>query len=109
MQETMFSEYFDRCPIIYVSGRTYPVEHKFLPDALALIKEGQLLQSSQSDRKLVHAEKLPSQRGNKGKGRGGLYLYLLFIRQFSIILSLSLSLSSSDRRTVTSLAAKAKV
>jgi len=40
MQETIFSNYF-KCPIVYVSGRTFPVEQYYLEDILKLVAAGQ--------------------------------------------------------------------
>jgi len=32
MQEQRFSDYFNGCPIVYVSGRTFPVTLHYLAD-----------------------------------------------------------------------------
>jgi HrpA-like RNA helicase len=40
LQETLFSDYF-KCPIVYVRGRTFPVELHYLPEVLTLVAAGQ--------------------------------------------------------------------
>ena len=40
MQEELFANYF-RCPVIYVSGRTFPVETHYLPEINTLIAAAQ--------------------------------------------------------------------
>uniref|UniRef100_A0A915JFG2 Helicase ATP-binding domain-containing protein n=1 Tax=Romanomermis culicivorax TaxID=13658 RepID=A0A915JFG2_ROMCU len=35
---TVFSAYFDKCQVLEVSGRTFPVEYYFLEDAVQMLK-----------------------------------------------------------------------
>lgn len=39
MQEYKFQEYFQHCPVLYVSGRTFPVTQHYLPDIETFIKQ----------------------------------------------------------------------
>lgn len=34
---TLFTQYFNDCPVIYVEGRTFPVQTFFLEDAVSLL------------------------------------------------------------------------
>jgi HrpA-like RNA helicase len=38
LQESVFQRYFNNCPILYVSGRTYPVDNYYLDDIYNLLK-----------------------------------------------------------------------
>lgn len=38
MDTTLFSKYFNNCPVIEVPGRTFPVRHLFLEDCIELVK-----------------------------------------------------------------------
>lgn len=40
LQEQMFADYFS-CPIVYVKGRTFPVEVRYLPQIQSLVATGQ--------------------------------------------------------------------
>lgn len=37
---TLFSSYFDHCPIVVVPGKMYPVQHNYLEDVLRLLAAG---------------------------------------------------------------------
>jgi hypothetical protein len=62
MKEDAFSAYFGRCPIAYVSGRSYPVTQHYLGDVHELVGRGQRQQA-------VEAGKLPP-GSEEGGGRG---------------------------------------
>lgn len=47
IQESLFVNYFDSCPIVYVKGRTFPVVDHYLPEVRRLVEQGQKLQASQ--------------------------------------------------------------
>ncbi len=48
LQESVFQRYFNNCPILYVSGRTYPVDSYYLDDILDLLKSPTILPPSSS-------------------------------------------------------------
>lgn len=45
MKEEAFSAYFGNCPIVYVSGRSYPVTLHYLGDVHELVGRGQRQQA----------------------------------------------------------------
>lgn len=42
LQEEKFSQYFGNCPVLYVSGRTFPVNIHFLADCHRLLNKKKL-------------------------------------------------------------------
>lgn len=48
LQEELFAKYFE-CPVVYISGRTHPVEIHYLPDINALISRAQRCASDVAD------------------------------------------------------------
>ena len=71
MKEELFSEYFGKCPIVYVSGRTFPVQDHFIGEVHDLIARGQHMQAAESgkivppqDTKTTGGSKKPSRKQN---------------------------------------------
>ena len=48
MKEEEFSQYFGKCPKLYVSGRTFPVQQHYLSEAMERVAQGQLMQAVES-------------------------------------------------------------
>jgi hypothetical protein len=98
MKEDAFSAYFGRCPIAYVSGRSYPVTQHYLGDVHELVGRGQRQQA-------VEAGKLPpgsEEGGGRGKkgGKSGVQLTLDTVSLYAVPETLSLvSWSRSGRHT----------
>jgi hypothetical protein len=42
LQEDKFQQYFNNCPILYISGRTFPVNVHYYNDCLKLLNKRQL-------------------------------------------------------------------
>ena len=43
MQENLFPAYFDQCPIVYVSGRTFPITTHYIEEVHKVVAQGQRL------------------------------------------------------------------
>lgn len=72
MREQQFAEYFGNCPVVYVSGRTFPVCEKYLSDVHRIVAAGQALQAAQGG-KVVKNDPMGVAGGKKKKGtiKGG--------------------------------------
>jgi len=43
MQENLFPAYFNDCPIVYVSGRTFPITTHYIEEVHKVVAQGQRL------------------------------------------------------------------
>lgn len=43
MQENLFPSYFNNCPIVYVSGRTFPISMHYIEEVHEVVARGQRL------------------------------------------------------------------
>jgi hypothetical protein len=50
MKEELFSAYFDKCPIVYVSGRMFPVHQHYIAEALEVVAQGQHILAAERGR-----------------------------------------------------------
>jgi hypothetical protein len=50
MKEEVFAAYFDKCPIVYVSGRTHPVHEHYIAEALEVVAQGQHILAAERGR-----------------------------------------------------------
>jgi len=47
MQENLFPSYFNHCPIVYVSGRTFPITTHYIEEVHEVVARGQRLLAAQ--------------------------------------------------------------
>jgi HrpA-like RNA helicase len=50
MKEELFAAYFDKCPIVYVSGRMHPVHQHYIAEALEVVAQGQHILAAERGR-----------------------------------------------------------
>lgn len=71
MQEGMFSEYFAQCPVIYVSGRTFPVHQHYMQDIHTLVAQGQHMLATERGKVSNYSYSKAGNRGNSASSTAG--------------------------------------